>query len=625
MTTQSGTINVTTENIFPIIKKFLYSDHEIFLRELVANAVDATQKLRTLADKGEFSGKLGEDNIEISINKEEGTLTITDKGIGLTAEEVEKYINQIAFSGAQEFLEKYKDESAIIGKFGLGFYSSFMVADKVKLISKSYKEGSQACEWTCDGSPNYELGDSTKDKRGTDIILFIDEENKEFLEQERIETLLDKYCKFLPVNIQFGTNERKEKKGEGDDAVEETIVEPNIINNVKPAWIKNPSELTREEYLAFYKELYPGSFDEPLFWIHLNVDYPFNLTGILYFPKLKNNVEVKKDRISLYCNQVFVTDQVEEIVPEFLMLLHGVIDSPDIPLNVSRSYLQSDPNVKKISNYISKKVASKLEEMFKKEREEYEKKWDDIGVFIKYGMLSDDKFYDKASKICLVQDTDDKFETIEEHTTAVAESQKDKNDRVVLLYTNSPTEQGAYISDAKDMSYRVLKMNTIIDSHFISMLETKLDKTSFKRVDADVADRLIEKEDAPETVLSEEETGKLKTLFGAILGEKSNANIEIKPLSPEAMPVMITKPEMMRRMQEMQAYNNMAMGDMPEFYNLVVNANHPKVSKVLAESNEDKQRSTIKQLCDLALLSQNMLKGEALSDFIKRSLSLMEE
>jgi len=542
----------------------------------------------------------------------------------LTSEEVEKYINQIAFSGAQEFLEKYKDESAIIGKFGLGFYSAFMVAEKVELISLSHKEGSTACKWSCDGSPNYQLEDAEKKERGTDILLYIDEENKEYLEEGRVQDLLNKYCKFLPVPIQFGTSERIEKKGEGDDAKEETIVEPNIVNNASPAWTKAPNELTDEDYKSFYRELYPMSYEEPLFWIHLNVDFPFNLTGILYFPRLKNNVEVKKDRISLYCNQVFVTDQVEEIVPEFLMLLHGIIDSPDIPLNVSRSYLQSDPNVKKISNYITKKVASKLDEMFKNQRGEFEEKWDDIGIFIKYGMLSDDKFYDKVNSFCLLQDTENKFYTFDEFREKAKENQTDKNDRLVALYTSHPEDQRTYISDAQSAGYSILKMHTIIDTHFLSFLESKLDKTTFKRVDADVTDRLIEKDDIPESVLTEDQEKELQAVFSSILQENSGANIEIKALSPEGMPVMITKPEMMRRMREMQAYNNMGLSNMPEMYNLVVNANHPKISGILESTEESTKQERVKQLYDLALLSQNMLKGEALSDFIKRSLDMMD-
>ena len=618
---QSGQIRTDVDNIFPIIKKFLYSDQEIFLRELVSNAVDATQKLKTLSSKGEVKGELGDLRVEVKVDKEANTITISDMGIGMTEDEVNKYINQIAFSSAQEFLDKYQDDGAtVIGHFGLGFYSAFMVANKVEIQTLSYKEGSKPVSWECEGDPNYKIGEGTKTERGTDIILHIADDAKEYLEDFKIEQLLTKYCKFLPVEIKFGENENTEKD---DDGNETTTITDKIINNPSPAWTKKPAELTDEDYKNFYRELYPYSFDEPLFWIHLNVDYPFNLTGILYFPKLKNNMEVKKDKISLYCNQVFVTDNVEEIIPEFLGLMHGVIDSPDIPLNVSRSYLQSDPNVKRISSHITKKVASKLEEIFKKDRAEFEGKWEDIGIFLKYGILSNEKFADKVKKITLVQDLEDKHYTIDELKESIKETQTDKEGKTVVLYTTNTEEQHSYIESCKDYGYQVTKLNTIIDPHFVGYLDQNFEDLSFKRVDADVVDKLVEKDETKESVLNEEQETTLKGLFGKLTGE-GTVNVELKPLSPEGLPVMITKPELMRRFAEMNAYNGMGMGQMPETYNLVVNSNHPIMGKILVETDEAKQAEISKQLYDLALLSQNMLKGADLTDFIKRSVGLVK-
>ncbi|MDZ4844469.1 MAG: molecular chaperone HtpG [Chitinophagales bacterium] len=599
---ETGQINVKTENIFPIIKKFLYSDHEIFLRELVANATDATKKLKGLASIGEFNQELGDVAIEISIDEKEKTLTISDKGIGMTDEEVKKYINQIAFSSAQEFVEKFKNENAgIIGKFGLGFYSAFMVSDKVEVVTKSYKPGVKAAKWSCDGSPEYTLEETEKEARGTDVILYINEESKEFLEKSRIQSLLEKYCKFLPIAIKFDGQQ---------------------INNTEPAWTKKPSELTPQNYQDFYKELYLFS-DAPLFWIHLNVDYPFNLTGILYFPKLKGGYEVQKNKIQLYSNQVFVTDSVEGIVPEFLMHLHGVIDSPDIPLNVSRSYLQSDMNVKKISAYITKKVAEKLAELFKENRKEFEEKWEHISVFVKYGMLSDEKFYEKAKDFCLLHNTEKQFFTIEEYKEKIKTQQTDKNENVVMLYTNNAEAQHHFIQPAKDKGYDVLVLDSIIDSHFFSHLESKLDKVSFKRVDADTADHLIENEEKKESVLSKREEENLIALFKSQINELK-ISVVAKALSPDDQPVTITRPEFTRRMRDMAAsggYGDMSF--MPDEYNLVVNANHPLVNKIINEESKQKKEELVSQLCDLALLSQNMLKGSKLTEFVKRSVGLM--
>jgi molecular chaperone HtpG len=618
----TGKINVQTENIFPIIKKFLYSDHEIFLRELVSNAVDATQKLKTLASLGESKAILDDLKVEVVIDKEAKTLTIKDKGIGMTAEEIEKYITQIAFSGAEEFVNKYKDKTpeanVIIGHFGLGFYSAFMVAKKVEIFSLSHKEGSKPVHWECDGSPEYKLEEGDKTERGTDIVLHIAEDSEEFLEQYRINTLLTKYCKFLPVPIKFGTK----KEGEKDKEVEVD----NIINNPSPAWTKKPADLTDEDYKKFYRELYPMNFEDPLFHIHLNVDYPFNLTGILYFPKFKKAFEMNKDKIQLYSNQVFVTDSVENIVPDFLSLLQGVIDSPDIPLNVSRSYLQSDGNVKKISAHITKKVADKLEEIFKKDRTDFESKWEDIKVFVQYGMLSEDKFYEKAQKFALLKDTDGKMFTFEEYLEKVKAAQTDKDKRVVYLYTNNVEEQHSFIETAKDRGYDVLVFDSPIDSHYINQLESKLENTSFVRVDSDTIDKLIKKEDAMPSKLSEEEQNKLKPVIEGVVS-KDKFNITFESLSEKDAPMVITKPEFMRRMKDMSAMGGGGMnfyGSMPDIHNLVINSNHPLITKILNEKDEKKQKDLTKQTADLAMLSQGLLKGEELTRFIKRSVELID-
>jgi len=619
---EKGTINVQTENIFPIIKKFLYSDHEIFLRELVSNAVDATQKLKGMAALGEYKDEVGNTTIEVILDEENNTLTVSDKGIGMSADEVRKYINQIAFSSAEEFLDKFKDVEdgkSIIGHFGLGFYSSFMVADRVEIITKSFRD-EPAVRWECDGSPEFTMEEAEKESRGTDIILHIgSEENNEFLEKNRIQELLTKYCKFLPISIQFGHQFLSdEDKEAGKEA------EPNIINNTNPAWTRKPADLTDEDYKAFYKELYPMSPD-PLFWIHLNVDYPFHLTGILYFPELKQSYEVQKDKIQLYSNQVFVTDNVEEIVPEYLALLHGVIDSPDIPLNVSRSYLQSDSNDKKIKSPISKKVSDKLKELFKKDRPAFEDKWDSISVFVKYGMLSDEKFYDRSKDFSLLANVDGELNTQEEYAEKVKANQTDKDENVIYLYTSDPEGQHAYIKTARENSFDVLKMDTIIDNHFVNFLESKLEKTNFKRVDADTADNLIPKGEERESVLSEDQQEKVKELFQSGVGNEQ-VMIELKPLSPTDAPVTITRNEFMRRMMDMQKLGggNQFMGNMPESFSLVVNTNHPLTSKIL-KKHQDNRAKMVKQLYDLALLSQNMLKGEALTEFVERSFDLASE
>ncbi|MCO5249630.1 MAG: molecular chaperone HtpG [Chitinophagales bacterium] len=617
---EKGQISVQTENIFPIIKKFLYSDHEIFLRELVSNAVDATQKIKGIAQLGEYSGELGDLTINVEVDKEAKTITITDRGIGMTADEVKKYINQIAFSSANEFVEKFKDVEdgkSIIGHFGLGFYSAFMVADTVDIITKSYKD-EPAAKWSCDGSTEYTLGADEKQDRGTTIVLHVSEEESSFLEDAKISDLLKKYCRFLPVPIRFGDKYLSE-----EEIKEGKTPEPNIINITDPAWTKTPSSLTDEDYLNFYKELYPFSPD-PLFWIHLNVDYPFNLTGILYFPPQKETYEVQKDKIQLYSNQVFVTNNVEEIVPEYLTLLHGVIDSPDIPLNVSRSYLQSDGNVKKINSHISKKVSDKLNDIFKNDRESFEEKWSDISIFVKYGMLSDEKFYDRSNKFCLLKNTDGELATIEEYKEKIKDNQTDKNEQLVVLYTNSVEEQDAYIKRAKDRSYDVLVLDSIIDNHFIQMLEQKLEKVSFKRVDADTLDKLIEKDETFESILSQEQQDQLKTIFESQV-KKETTNIEMKALSPDDMPVMITRNEFMRRMHEMSKMGGggmMMFGDMPERINMVVNTNHPSLKTIL-DTEEATQGKLVKQLTDLALLSQGMLKGADLTNFVERSFELV--
>ena len=682
---QKGNIGVTTENIFPVIKKFLYSDHEIFLRELVSNAVDATQKLKTLASKGDFKGEMGDITVRVAIDKEAGTITISDHGIGMTSDEIDKYINQIAFSGANDFLDKYKDDAnAIIGHFGLGFYSAFMVAKSVDIITKSYQEGAQAVKWSCDGSPEFTLEEVERKDRGTDIVLHIDDDCKEFLEESRISTLLSKYCRFLPVDVAFG------KKKEWKEGKQVDTEEDNIINDSEPLWMKKPQELKDEDYKKFYRDLYPMS-DEPLFWIHLNVDYPFNLTGILYFPKIKSNIDLQKNKIQLYCNQVYVTDSVEGIVPDFLTLLHGVIDSPDIPLNVSRSYLQSDSNVKKISTYISKKVADRLQSIFKNDRKEFEQKWDDLKLFIHYGLLTQEDFYDKANKFTLFKDTDDKFYTYEEYQTLIKDNQTDKESNLIYLYANNKEEQYSYIEAATAKGYNVLLMDGQLDTALVGLLERKLEKSRFTRVDSDVADRLIVKEDAKESTLEAEKSEILSSVFSSQLPKvnKVEFHVEAHSLGEGAAPILITQGEYMRRMKEMaQLQPGMAFyGEMPDMYNLVLNVDHKLIKEVLtdtdkeceaalapieaeirglnarqaaleqaqqgkkdeeiteAEKNdltevekkladEKSKKETIltqyaagnkvvHQLIDLALLQNGMLKGEALNNFVKRSIELI--
>jgi molecular chaperone HtpG len=628
----TGKINVQTENIFPIIKKFLYSDHEIFLRELVSNATDATQKLKALASMGEAKGDLGDLKIEVVLDKAAKTLTIKDKGLGMTAEEIEKYITQIAFSGAEEFVNQYKDKvdkNVVIGHFGLGFYSAFMVAKKVEIFSLSYKEGSKAVRWECDGSPEYTIEETdAKTERGTNIVLHIADDSEEFLENERIQTLLTKYCKFLPVEIVFGTRSSWVPSGEKDEKGHEKETEiqvENIINNPVPAWIKKPAELKDEDYKAFYRELYPMQFEEPLFHIHMNVDYPFNLTGILYFPKLSNKFEAPKDRIQLYSNQVFVTDNVENIVPDFLTMLRGVIDSPDIPLNVSRSYLQADGNVKKISAHITKKVADKLEDLFKKEREDFEAKWDDIKIFVQYGMISDEKFYEKAVKFALLKNTDGKGFTFEEYNAHVKPNQTDKDNKVIYLYATNTDEQYTYIDAAKSRGYDVLMMDSPLDAHYINHLESKLDNVQFVRVDSDTVDKLIKKDEAQVSKLTEEEVNALKPIVEGVVA-KEKYSVVFESLSESDSPMLITRPEFMRRMKDMSAMGGGGMnfyGSMPDMYNLVVNSNHPLISKILAEKNSDTQAQLAKQAADLAMLSQGLLKGEELTKFIKRSVEMI--
>lgn len=682
MSTQKGTIGVTTENIFPVIKKFLYSDHEIFLRELVSNAIDATNKLKTLSSFGEYKGELGEMNVKVTVDKEAGTLTVSDHGIGMTAEDIDKYINQIAFSGAEEFLAKYKDKAEnIIGHFGLGFYSAFMVAKKVEIRTLSYKEGAEAVCWSCDGSPEYEMAPIEKAERGTDIVLYIDEENKEFLEQARIDTLLKKYCRFLPVPVISG-KEQEWKDGKYVDTDKD-----KVINNTEPAWTKKPADLTDEDYRNFYHELYPGQ-EDPLFWIHLNVDYPFTLTGILYFPKIKNNIDVTRNRIQLYCNQVFVTDSVEGVVPEFMMLMQGVIDSPDIPLNVSRSYLQSDTAVKKISTYITRKVADRLEEIFKNSRDEYEKKWDDIKLFIEYGMLTDEKFAERAMKFVLVKDSTGKYYTLDEYKTLIEANQTDKDGNIIYLYTTDPVAQYNYINAATDKGYSVLVMDGQLDSHFIGLLEQKLEKSHFVRVDSDVIDNLIRKEEKKVADLTPEQRNILTTVFKSQIPpvEKAEFLVSFEALASDAAPLVITQNEYMRRMKDMAAMQpGMAFyGELPDSYNLIVNTEHTlikeirdnaekaigekiapmsadiekknaeitairdaakdgkmsdddtkKTSDLEAEVNKLRAEETktisdyaagqekVKQLIDLALLGNGLLKGQDLSSFIKRSINML--
>lgn len=683
---QKGNIGVTTENIFPVIKKFLYSDHEIFLREMVSNAVDATQKLKTLAERGDFKGELGDLTVRVSLDTEKGTLTISDRGIGMTEEEINKYINQIAFSGVTDFLDKYKDNAnAIIGHFGLGFYSSFMVSKKVDIITRSYKEGAKAIKWSCDGSPEFEIEDAEKADRGSDIVLHIDDDCKEFLEKQKIEELLNKYCKFMAVPVAFG------KKTEWKDGKQQETDEDNIINNVEPLWTKAPSTLKDEDYKSFYRTLYPMQ-DEPLFWIHLNVDYPFNLTGILYFPRIKSNIELQRNKIQLYCNQVFVTDQVEGIVPEFLTLLHGVIDSPDIPLNVSRSYLQSDANVKKISKYITKKVADRLAAIFKENRKDYEEKWDDLKIFIHYGMLSQDDFYDRAKDFALLKDVDGKYFTYEEYQTLIKDNQTDKEGNLVYLYANDKEGEYSYIEAAKAKGYSVLLLDGQLDNPMVSMLEQKLEKTRFSRVDADIVDRLIQKDDKKESELAKDEKDNLEQTFRSQLPkmEKTEFYVDVQALGEQTLPVLITQSEYMRRMKEASKFQaGMAFyAQMPDAFNLVLNSDHPLIKQVLedgktacatelqpveselkglearlaalhqsqngkkqeeisqeekddvknTESALEEQRTkknniiatyaagnkVVHQLIDLALLQNGMLKGAALDSFLKRSVDLIK-
>ena len=685
---QKGNIGVTTENIFPVIKKFLYSDHEIFLREMVSNAVDATQKLKTLAQQGEFKGELGDLTVHVNLDKDKGTITISDRGIGMTEEEIDKYINQIAFSGVNDFLEKYKDNANnIIGHFGLGFYSSFMVSKKVEIVTKSYKDGAKAVKWSCDGSPAYEIEDAERDDRGSDIILYVDDDCKEFLEKARLEQLLNKYCKFMAVPVAFGKKQEwsSEKKEMVDTA------EDNIINSVEPLWTKAPSSLKDEDYKSFYRTLYPMS-DEPMFWIHLNVDYPFNLTGILYFPRIKSNIDLQRNKIQLYCNQVFVTDQVEGIVPEFLTLLHGVIDSPDIPLNVSRSYLQSDREVKKISTYITKKVADRLQAIFKENRKEYEEKWDDLKLFINYGMLSEESFYDRAKEFALFKDVEGKHFTFDEYKTLIEGAQKDKNDQLVYLYATDKEEQYSYIQAAKDKGYSVLLLDGQLDVPAIQMLEQKFEKSHFTRVDADIIDRLIVKDDAPKSNLTEDETANLSQVFRSQMPkmEKTEFMVEVQSLGDSQRPVVITQNEWMRRMKEMSRFQQGMnfYAQMPDSLNLVLNADHRLIKEILSTLNSqlstelkpieaelkgqearlaairqqqekkkpeeltqddkdmkaetekavDEQKhkkeellngfaaknDIIHQLIDLALLQNGMLKGEALDKFLKRSVDLIK-
>ncbi|WP_139924814.1 molecular chaperone HtpG [Hymenobacter sp. DG01] len=605
---EKGSISIHTENIFPIIKKFLYSDHEIFLRELVSNAVDATQKLKSLGQLGEFKGELGELKVKVSVDKEARTITISDRGLGMTAEEIKKYINQIAFSGATEFVEKYKEKDAaakdqIIGQFGLGFYSAFMVAKEVEIFSKSYKEGTEGAHWICDGSTEFSLETTEKAERGTDVVLHVAEDSDEFLEAARLKGILNKYCKFLPVEIEF---------------------EGEVINQTAPIWTKQPSELTDEDYTKFYQELYPFS-EPPLFWIHLNVDYPFNLTGILYFPKVKDELQLQRNKIQLYSRQVFITDEVKDVVPEFLMLLHGVIDSPDIPLNVSRSFLQADANVRKINTYVTKKVADKLAELFRKDRTGFEEKWSDIGLFVKYGMLSDDKFYDKAKDFALVQNTAGKYFTLSEYQEFVQANQKDKNEQTVVLYTTDPEAQHAYVQAATERGYDVLKLDAVLDPHFIGQLEQKLEKTTFKRVDADTVSKLIEKEETTESVLSDDDKTRLQDVFKEAISNE-HMHVQVEALSPQDAPVIITLPEFMRRMKDMQRVGGgggmQMFGSLPDSYTVSVNANHPIALRVLQAEGEAGSKLA-RQAFDLALLAQGMLKGEALTAFVKRSADLL--
>ncbi len=620
---QKGNISVQTENIFPIIKKFLYSDQEIFLRELISNAVDATSKLRALARKGELEEEIGDTTIEVILQEEDKKLIIRDKGVGMTEEEVKKYLNQVAFSSAQDFLEKYKDESSIIGHFGLGFYSAFMVAEKVEVVTKSWQKDARGVTWACEGEPEYTLAENDKEERGTDIVLHLNEDSDEFLKEHRIQQLLDKYCKFLPVPIKFGTRSETITEGEGEDAKEKEIEVDNIINNTDPAWNKPPSSLSDEDYQAFYQELYPYS-TPPLFWIHLNIDFPFNLTGILYFPKLGNNLELQKNKIQLYSNQVYVTDDVKEIVPEFLTLLHGLIDSPDIPLNVSRSYLQSDSNVRKITGYITKKVADKLAELYKNDQKGFEEKWNDLGVFVKYGIISDEKFYERALPFTLVRNVDGEYFTIEAYKEKIKDKQTDKYDKVVVLYTNDPDSHDSFIKAAKAEGYDVLVFDNVIDNHFMQQMEYKMGGITFVRVDSDTVDNLVQKDETKESVLSEDQQNQVKAVFEKV-AEEPGSTVVLKALSPDSQPVTITRPEFMRRMKEMQALQGMQFGELPDSVNVVVNSNHPLVANKLAEEKDEKKQAEVATyLYELALLNQNMLKGAKLTEFINKSLEFLK-
>lgn len=626
---EKGTISIHTENIFPIIKKFLYSDHEIFLRELVSNAVDATQKIKRLATLGQYTGELGDLTVEVSFDEKKKTITISDKGLGMTAEEIKKYINQIAFSGATEFVEKFKDAkdaNEIIGKFGLGFYSAFMVAKNVEIHTLSYQEGSEPAIWTCDGSTEFEIKKGKKKSRGTDIILHVNEDSEEFLDKWKLQGILDKYCKFLPVPIKFGTKTESVEDGVDDKGEKKwkSVEVDNILNTTAPIWTKSPSDLQDEDYLAFYKSLYPMG-EDPLFWIHLNVDYPFNLTGVLYFPKVKNDFEMQRNKIKLFSRQVFITDEVKDIVPEFLMLLHGVIDSPDIPLNVSRSFLQADGNVKKINNYITKKVADKLSELFKKDRKVYEEKWNDIGLFVKYGMISEEKFYEKGKEFTLLKNTKDAYFTLDEYREKVAPTQTDKNEQLIYLYATDLKKQDSFIDSALNKEYDVLVLDSPIDSHFIQHIESQLDKTQLKRVDADVVEKLIQKDSSYANLLTEDQSKSVKEIFDKAIQNKTYT-VEVEGLSPEEFPVTITMEEWMRRMKEMAQTGGGPMsfyGSLPDSYKVAINGNHPLVDKILKADSEEAQVTLAKQAFDLALLSQGLLTGKDLTAFVKRSVEMI--
>jgi len=629
---EKGNISINTENIFPIIKKFLYSDQDIFLRELVSNAVDATQKIRSLSQMGELKEEIGDLKIEVILDKKKKTITISDKGIGMSAEEIKKYINQIAFSGATEFVEKYKekgDSQQIIGHFGLGFYSAFMVSSYVEIKSKSYIKNKKAAYWKCDGNTEFEIKESDKKERGTEVILHINDDSKEFLEEAKINEILGRYCKFLPVEIKFGQKDESVEDGKDKDGKPKykTVKIDNIVNNPSPIWNKSPKDLKDEDYKAFYKELYPFS-EEPLFWIHLNVDYPFNLTGILYFPKIKNDFEVQKNKIQLYSRQVFITDEVKDVVPEFLMLLHGIIDSPDIPLNVSRSYLQSDGNVKKINTYITKKVADKLNELFKDDRKEFDNKWKDINLFVKYGMISEEKFYEKVESLALFESVDGKMRTIDEYKKHISKTQKDKEKNHIILYTSDINKQDSFIQDAKNRNYDVVIFNNVIDSHYINHLEQKLEKVQIKRVDSDILDKLIDKGDKKETVISDKDKEKLKGVFEKIINNKSTV-VSVEALGPQDNPVTITLPEFFRRMQDMAKTsgggNPMMMGGPGEMIAVSINGNHKTIEKILKAKTSKTKEKMASQLYDLALLSQNMLTGSELTSFVKRSLDILSK